>query len=107
MFITECWLKDDDTAVIGLLENFGEYKFVSKPRDNRMGGDITCFIKSNINIQKMYTRVTFEHLALNFIDKGCTATLIIIYSPEPTSAKRYAMSDFFDEFTQFTLELQR
>ena len=108
MFITECWLKDDDTAVIGLLENFGEYKFISKPRDNRMGGGIGCLFKSNIKIQKIDTprTATFEHLALNLNDTGRTVTLIIIYRPEPTSANRYAMSDFFDEFTQFSSELQ-
>ena len=92
---------------LGCLRIFVEYKFIS--RDNRKGSGIGCLIKSNINILKMYTprTVTFEHLALNFIDKGRTATLIIIYRPEPTSANRYAMSDFFNEFTQFTLELQR
>ena len=102
MLLTECWLKDDDTAAIGQLENNGEYKFITKPRNNRIGGGIGCLFKPNINIKKLVTSQTktFEHLALELDTYGRRVTMLIIYRPEPTAANKYSLSDFFSEFTE-------
>jgi exonuclease III len=102
ILLTECWLKSDDTAVISQLENNGEYKFISKPRDHRMGGGIGCLFKSHYKIGKLETpdTTTFEHLALNLNINGNTLSMLIIYRPEPSSVNQYSLSNFFEEFTQ-------
>jgi exonuclease III len=102
MMFTECWLKDDDIAAIGQLENYGEFKLINKLRGSRRGGGIGCLYKSNIIINKLETPVTktFEHLALNLKNSGRFITILIIYRPEPTCTNKYTLSEFFDEFTE-------
>ena len=102
MFLTECWLKDDDIAVIGELENNGEYKFISQPRLNRTGGGIGCLYKSDLEVKKLETAKTktFEHLSLNLNNGGRNVTILIIYRSEPTNVNQYNLNDFFDEFTE-------
>ena len=42
MLFTESWLKLNDTAEIGQLENFGQYNFITQLYDQRKGGGVGC-----------------------------------------------------------------
>ena len=103
MLFTESWLKLSDTAEIGQLENFGEYKFITLPRDIRRGGGIGCLYKSNLVVKKLDNLITsksFEHLALNLEINGKCVIILVVYRPEPSPKNKYKMSEFFDDFSK-------
>ena len=102
MLFTESWLKLEDTVAVGQLENFGEYKFISRSRDHRKGGGIGCLYKSNLRAKKLesFNSKSFEHLILSFDMGGHNIIFMLVYRPEPTAKNRYTMAEFFDEFSQ-------
>ena len=102
MLLTECWLKDDDIAAIGQLENRGEYKLWTKPRSHRVGGGVGCLYKSSMKMKKLDTprTITFEHLALNLVEGHKSVIILLVYRPESSVVNRYSLSEFSDEFTE-------
>jgi hypothetical protein len=54
-FIVETWLKDDDLAVIGELEDGGRYRLINNPRHGRIGGGLCCLHKASLKIKKQMT----------------------------------------------------
>ena len=103
MLFTESWLKLNDTAEIGQLENFGQYNFITQPRNQRKGGGIGCLYKSKLMVKKLESPIaskSFEHLVLSLEISGKHIIILLIYRPEPSAKNRYTMSEFFNDFSQ-------
>ena len=61
-FIVETWLSNDETAVIGELEDGGKFRMINNPRHGRSGGGLCCLHKSSLKVRKQTTisRTTME-----------------------------------------------
>ena len=49
-FIVETWLNNDETAVIGELEDGGRFRMINNPRHGRLGGGLCCLHKTSLNV---------------------------------------------------------
>jgi hypothetical protein len=100
--VTESWLKDDDLAVIGELENSGRFTLLHTPRAGRAGGGVACLVNSKFHATKVNTpkMKSFEHIAISLKSDRKSVSVVVLYRPEPSRHNPYTMSEFFDEFTQ-------
>ena len=100
-YIVESWLKDDDLAVIGALEDGGTHRLINKPRIGRSGGGICCLYRSALNVKHIPTKQnsTFEILETFIETKYKNFTVVTIYRPGATERNRYTMCEFFDELS--------
>ena len=106
--LVETWLKSSDTVEIGELENNGENCMLNAPREERPGGGIGALFRSNLNAKKQHSMSTktFENLETLFDINGRKITIVTVYRPEPTEKNKYALNDFYDEFTKFLTHYQ-
>ena len=98
---TESWLKSDDLMEIGELED-DDCFLLHTPREGRPGGGVAGLIQSKFRATKATIKKadTFEHMEINLHIGSRNITLVIVYRPEPSNKNMYAMSEFFDEFTE-------
>ena len=108
-FFAESWLKDSDNWEIGELEDSGKFKYLSVPRVGRTGGGVACLAKANLDLRKVEIPEfkTFECMETGLCIKNRKITLVTIYRPESSWKKKYKMSEFFDEFTDFLADHHR
>ena len=50
-FIVETWLNNDETAVIGELEDGGRFRMINNPRHGRSVGGLCCLHKTSQNVK--------------------------------------------------------
>ena len=84
IYIVESWLKFDDQAIIGALEDRGHFRLINKPRVGRVGGGICCLYKAHYNVKNIPTidRKTMETLETFIQSQNKNLTVVTIYRPE-------------------------
>ena len=72
------------------------------PRLNVGGGGILVLHRKGLNVRKIKTPKvkTFEMMEILVNNKEKTLRFVIIYRPESSPIHKYAMSEFYDEFTE-------
>ena len=67
-FIVESWLTEEDTYIIGGLQNNYRYRLINMPRFNRSGGGICCLLRSSLKVlrKETVTRAIMEVLETTF-----------------------------------------
>ena len=101
-FIVESWLSEDDSVVIGELENSGKYRLINKPRPNRNGGGVCCIHRSPLKVIRVETmnRMTMEVLEVTIESNGSKLSAVTVYRPGSSNKNKYHMNDFFAELTE-------
>ena len=101
-FIVETWLSNDETAVIGELEDEGRLRLINKPRHGRSGGGLCCLHKASLNVKNQMTvsRATIEIMETSVEIQNNWYTIVTIYRPGASAKNRYSMDDFFTELTE-------
>ena len=113
-FISESWLIDgnvDDDKVVNTIKPAG-FDYTSCNRNDRQGGSVCAYYKSNLKFKQLdapkvnldtegpTSIKTMEIMETRLTVKDKLVRLVCIYRPDSSKVKRYAMSQFYDEFSE-------
>ena len=113
-FVTETWLIDgnaDDDATVKSIKP-PSYEYVCANRNERQGGSLGAFFKSNLKFKKLEppkvnlgnetpsSIKTMEIMETLLYTKDKQIRLICMYRPDSSPVKQYPMSQFYDEFSE-------
>ena len=95
-FIVETWLSNDETAVIGELEDGGKFRMINNPRHGRSGGGLCCLHKSSLKVKKQTTisRTTMEIMETAVEVQNRVYTIVTIYRPGASAKNWYSTNDW-------------
>jgi hypothetical protein len=93
-YIVESWLTDNDSAVIGELEDGGNARV--------SGGGLCCLYNSSLKVNKnsLDAKKTMEIMETSVNISSKKFTVVTIYRPGATDKNRYTMDEFFDELCE-------
>ena len=98
MCVTETWLYEKSTAVIGEATPPG-YVFLNFPRGTR-GGGIAVIYKQNLKLKHktLYKTDSFEHAAIHVSNSSQALNVVVVYRPDPSGENTSAFMTEFEPF---------
>ena len=96
--VTETWLYEKSTAVIGEATPPG-YVFLNFPRGTR-GGGIAVIYKQNLKLKHktLYKTDSFEHAVIHVSNSSQALNVVVVYRPDPSGENTSAFMTEFEPF---------
>ena len=104
MFLTETWISETDTVVIGEIKLPG-YSVINVPRiSDHYGGGIGFVSRVELKLQLLPTGLTFttfEHACFTNVSTAIPIYYFLIYRPPPSQDNGFKIPEFLREFDSF------
>ena len=101
LLITETWINDEKSDVLGNLNSNG-YTFKNFPREDRKGGGIGLLCSNHLQINTLChdNLTSFQYLTctIGSFQHSCTITLLGCYHPPPSKINTTSHAVFIDQF---------